>query len=56
MAGEPAKGVYQLPRPSPISIETSMHQRMASSTQGDQVLLGIMSALIAKLLVVNLQI
>jgi hypothetical protein len=47
-------GVLAEPGPSTISIETSMYQRMASGTQGDQVLFGIMSALIAKLLVVNL--
>ena len=41
MAGERAKGAYQLPRSSTISIETSVHQLMASGTQRDQVLLGI---------------
>jgi hypothetical protein len=41
-----------LPRAGPI--ETAMHQRMASSTQGYQVLLGIMSAVFAELHVVNL--
>ena len=29
------------------SIETAMHQRMASSSQGDQVLLGIITTLAA---------
>ena len=33
-----------------------MHKGMASSTQRDQVLLGIIAALAAKFLVVNLQI
>jgi len=42
-------GLLAEPRPSTISIETSMYQRMASGTR-DQVLFGIMSALITKLL------
>jgi len=54
VAGEPSKGGVSAVASSTISIETSMHQRMASGTQGDQVLFGVMSALIAKLLVVNL--
>ena len=48
------RGVYTRRVPGTISIETTMHKRMASGTEGNQVALRIMSAPTAKLPVMDL--